>query len=160
MHLKKTVTTGALVVTLLTASTLAIAQHATQDSMQPAKMKSAPNAGNNESAARAPEAILVVFHADWCPSCQALGPKLEKGVMPEVKDESFLVVELDFTDRNSNQGEYMLSALGLGHLWEQFGRKTGFAVLVDAQTKQVIQRYGPQNSTDEMVKGIKQASAD
>ena len=151
MHLKKTVTTGALVVTLLTASTLAIAQHTSQNAMQPAKMK---------SAARAPEAILVVFHADWCPSCQALGPKLEKGVMPEVKDESFLVVELDFTDRNSNQGEYMLSALGLDHLWEQFGRKTGFAVLVDADTKQVIQRYGPQNSADEMVKGIKQASAD
>lgn len=156
MRMNKATLTGALALTLLTASGLAIAQHANTNAMQPSGMKS--NA-QDTNAARAPEAILVVFHADWCPGCQALGPKLEKGVMPEIEGEPYLMVELDFTERESNQGEYMLAALGLDHLWEQFGRKTGFAVLVDAETKQVLHRYSAQNSTEEMVKGIKTATA-
>lgn len=66
------------------------------------------HAVNPRKQAISPACTQPPFTID--PKCQALRPKLEKGVMPEVKDESFLVVELDFTDRNSKNGDHMFLA--------------------------------------------------
>lgn len=143
---------AAAAVTTLAVTGLAFAQQSTQSQMQRAQ-------AHSEAKARSPEVIMVVFHADWCPNCKTLGPKMMKEVFPEIKAEPYLLVKLDLTDRESNQAEYMLSTLGLGNLWEEYGRKTGFALLVDTQTKEVLHTFTANTTSAEMVKGIKAASA-
>lgn len=121
----------------LAAATLALAGLSLAGADQPMSQRGMEHAQQRETA-RSPEVMVVVFHADWCPNCKTLGPKMVNSVFPEIKSEPYLLVKLDFTDSESNQAEYMLSSLGLGKVWEQYGRKTGFALVIDAKTKEVL----------------------
>jgi len=142
--------TAALAATTLAVTGLAFAQHPGHSGMQQTQARA-------DEKARSPEVLVVAFHADWCPACQTLGPKMMKGVFPEIKDEPYLLVKLDLTDRDSNQAEYMLSALGLGNLWEKYGRKTGFALVIDAQTKEVLHTLNASENPEAMVADIRSA---
>lgn len=147
---KAAVLTAALAATTLAITGLAFAQQPGHSGMQHTQTRA-------DAKARSPEVLVVAFHADWCPACQALGPKMMKSVFPEIKDEPYLLVKLDLTDRDSNQAEYMLSALGLGNLWEQYGRKTGFALVIDAQTKEVLHTLNASENPEAMVADIRSA---
>ena len=146
----KATTAAALAATTLAATGLAVAQHSSQQSGQ-------HNRSRAESGARSPEVLVVAFHADWCGKCQTLGPKMMKSVFPEIRDEPYLLVKLDMTDQDSRQPEYMLSALGLGNLWEEYGRKTGFALVIDAETKQVVETLNASESSEAMVSEVRTA---
>lgn len=133
------------------AGTVATAQHAAQPAKGPTSKQP------ERSQARAPKVMVVAFHADWCPGCQALGPKLMNEVIPSVKGEPYLLVKLDQTDRGSAQAEYMLAALGLGHLWSEHGGKTGFALVVDTETKRVLNTFTYNQEPGDMTRALKAA---
>jgi thiol:disulfide interchange protein len=141
---------AALAATTLAVTSLAFAQ-------QPGHSGTQQTETIADAKARAPEVLVVAFHADWCAKCQTLGPKMMQSVFPEIKAEPYLLVKLDLTDRDSNQAEYMLSALGLGNLWEQYGRKTGFALVIDAQTKEVLHTINASENPEAMVADIRSA---
>ncbi len=44
-----------------------------------------------------PEAVALIFHADWCGSCKAMDPKI-KEARKDLGDASALFVVLDLTD--------------------------------------------------------------
>lgn len=145
--------TAALAATTLVITGLAFAQ-------QPGHSGPQQTEAIADAKARAPEVLVVAFHADWCAKCQTLGPKMMKSVFPAIKGEPYLLVKLDFTDPDSNQAEYMLSELGLGNLWEQYGRKTGFALVIDAQTKEVLHTLNASENAEAMVADIRSAIRD
>lgn len=110
-----------------------------------------------QSQARAPKVMVIAFHADWCAGCRVLGPKMMDDVLPSVKGEPLLLVKLDQTDRDSAQAEFMLAALGLGDLWAEYGGKTGFALVVDMETKKVVANLGYKQDPGAMQKSLKAA---
>lgn len=110
-----------------------------------------------QSQARAPKVMVIAFHADWCAGCRVLGPKMMDEVLPSVKGEPLLLVKLDQTDRDSAQAEFMLAALGLGDLWAEYGGKTGFALVVDMETKKVVANLGYKQDPGAMQKSLKAA---
>ena len=105
----------------------------------------------------AAEVFVIAFHADWCGKCRTLGPKLAKDVIPKIKDEPYLFIKLDLTDRNSRQAEYMLAALGLGDIWKTHGRQTGFALVVDAKTQRVLHTLRADAEARDMVRDVRAA---
>jgi hypothetical protein len=115
-------------------------------------------AGENDErspAAAKPDLVAIKFHADWCASCRRMGTLFED-LTTVSENQPVLFTRLDLTDRSSRtQARYLMTMLGLGDVWEQTGagEKTGFIVLVDADTKQVV----GQLSADQDLKQMKAA---
>lgn len=101
------------------------------------------------AAAQAPKVIALAFYADWCPGCKALSPKLME-VMQNSAAQPCLFVKLDQTDKESHQAEYMLAALGYGDLWKENAGKTGYVLLVNTKSKQVVSTLTSDQSTEAM----------
>jgi len=93
---------------------------------------------DDENVAAPPEVIALKFHADWCGSCRAMGPIFtDLGNKFDTKPVLFL--ELDHTSEPSRrQAEYLAAALGLQEVWEENGGTTGFILLIDANTREVL----------------------
>jgi thiol-disulfide isomerase/thioredoxin len=85
-----------------------------------------------------PEVIALKFHADWCGSCRAMGPVFtDLGNKFDTKPVLFL--ELDHTSEPSRrQAEYLAAVLGLQEVWKKDGGSTGFILLIDADTHEVL----------------------
>lgn len=97
-----------------------------------------------------PEIIAVKFHADWCGSCKAMGPVFEE-LQAKYDQQPVLFVVFDQTrEFNRRQSQYLADALDLEDVWDEHGGKTGFVLLIDAETKKVIERLGYEQSLKEM----------
>lgn len=104
--------------------------------------------------AERPELILVDHYADWCGKCQALKAPLE-AALDELADEPVLFVKFDFTDKHTKQqAEFLAAELGLDDEWNDFGGKTGFIVVIDTETREIVDRLRSTDS-DELVMKIK-----
>jgi len=90
--------------------------------------------------ALSPQALAVLFYADWCASCKELDPKI-KQARKALPDAPVLFTRLDLTDETTRRQAGMLAdALGLREIYAEFGGKTGFLLLVDPQTGAIIDR--------------------
>ncbi len=112
--------------------------------------------GTRAEAARTPRVIALTFYADWCATCRVVEPRLEE-VFGGFSDQPLLTVKLDKSDRDSKQAEYMLAALGLGELWREHAGKTGYVLLVDAETKRVVDTLTRAHDTQTMTSKLRQA---
>jgi len=92
------------------------------------------------AASQKPEVIGVLFYADWCGSCKVLDPAIEKARgKSDLDNNPILFVRLDLTNATTrHQSELMAQTLGMGDFYEKNAGKTGFMLLVDADTKEVI----------------------
>lgn len=88
--------------------------------------------------ARDAKLIAVKFHADWCGKCKSLEKPLAE-LRTLAAEDAVLFLTVDLTDpKNTRQAEYLLSAIGAAGLWEEYGRKTGFVLVLDAGNKKVV----------------------
>ncbi len=94
------------------------------------------------SADQKPEVLGILFYADWCGSCKILDPEIEKARgKSDLDNDAILFVRLDLTDATRrHQSELMAHALGVGDFYQENGGATGFMLLVDAETKEVISK--------------------
>lgn len=101
-----------------------------------------------------PELIAVKFHADWCGKCQAMKPA-HKSVRQAYAEKPVLFVTLDLTEpADVHQAEYLMAELNMGRIWSDIGRKTGFVILVDAESREPIGRLTSQMGEQEMSDAI------
>jgi len=102
------------------------------------------------AAADGPELIAAKFHADWCGSCKAMGPVFEE-LQAKFDTQPVLYITLDQTrDHQRQQAAWLAGQLGLGQVWAEHGGKTGFILLIDAETKAVVARL----SRDQDIKAM------
>lgn len=96
-------------------------------------------AGEKDKMAKAAPAVIAVkFHADWCGSCKAMDGVFEE-MQAKFDTKPVLYVTLDHTrEFNRKQSKFMAQSLGLDDVWAKHGGKTGFILLIDGKTREVI----------------------
>jgi len=105
-----------------------------------------------------PELVAATFSSAWCSACKILEPRLSK-VIPEFANRPVKFVELDFTFGQRSEIADQAQAEGLGHIYPQFKGATGFTLLVDADSGEIIDSLTINHSTRAMRAALAQALA-
>jgi len=114
-------------------------------------------------SANGPEIIAIKFHADWCGYCKARGSVFEE-LQAKYDQQPVLYETFDQTRQfKRTQSRYMAHAMDLGNVWEDHGGKTGFILLIDADSREVIQKLTHEQNLKQMgaavQKSVRRASA-
>lgn len=100
--------------------------------------------GPPSEASRPVEASKVAavrVHADWCPNCRALDPKVEQVAASENWD-GVTFVRIDYTRRDKDAVFAEADALGIGEaIRAQFPKsvKTGLLLIIDIDSQTVVE---------------------
>jgi len=87
-----------------------------------------------------PKLLAVKFHADWCRVCRAMGPAFED-LENKLDGSKVLFVKLDFTNNLTKAQANMLGEeLGIAPVMNNYKRKTGFILLIDPNSKKVLDK--------------------
>lgn len=105
-----------------------------------------------------PEVIAVTFASAWCSSCKILQPRLAK-VIPDFADKPVKFVELDFTYGQRGAIEDKARAEGLADIYPDFKGATGFTLLVDYDTGEIIDSLTINHTQPAMRAALAQALA-
>lgn len=104
-----------------------------------------------------PELVVVKFHADWCGSCKAMGDTFGD-LTSKLDSEPVLFVELDqTTTAGREQSGYLMQAMGGGTVWDEFGGKTGFILIINPADMSVVGKLTKDMGFKDMVKAIEAA---
>ena len=107
-----------------------------------------------------PAVYAVVFTAEWCGRCKVLEPKLMPVMQSMMEDEAVQFVMLDFTNRESTAtSEETASALDLDEIYDANKGKTGFVLLVDAGSGEILDRILSTDDSDGIRAKIRSAVA-
>jgi len=107
---------------------------------------------------RAPEVVAVTFASAWCSSCKILEPRLAE-VIPDFADKPVKFVELDFTFGQRAELEEKAKAEGLDEIYPRFKGATGFTLLVDTDTHEIIDSLTINHSENAMRAALARAIA-
>jgi len=105
-----------------------------------------------------PEIVAATFASAWCSSCKILEPRLAR-VTPEFAGKPVKFVKLDFTFGQRGEVAELAEKEGLGELYPQYKGATGFTLLVDAQSGEIIDTLTMNHSQQAMRAAIAQAIA-
>lgn len=98
--------------------------------------------------------IGVKMDAEWCGKCKVLNPKLNN-VLPEFKDEEILFLKFNMTDDFTIQQSALLAErLNLSQLFEEHKGSTGYMVLLNADTGEVLHTLRSDQSEEELIADI------
>lgn len=87
-----------------------------------------------------PKLMALKFHADWCGSCKAMGPVFSD-LQNKLDGKPVLFYQLDFTNNTTRHQAYLMaSALDVDNIVKE-NSGTGFILLIDANSKKVIQKF-------------------
>ena len=112
--------------------------------------------GEEGSSDVKPAVYGVMMYADWCGSCKALDPKIAQARKEANLDqEDILFVRWDLTDEvTSHQAEMMAAVLGLSDLYKTNAGKTGFMLLVDADSGEKLAQLTMKHEATEIAAKI------
>lgn len=84
-----------------------------------------------------PEIIAATFSSAWCAACAVLEPKLAR-VTPAFASAPVAFVKFDFSFGPRDETREAAERFGLEGLYERNKGATGFTVLVDADTGEIV----------------------
>lgn len=106
---------------------------------------------------KAPEIMVTKFYADWCGSCKEMKPAFD-AFLNATEEEPTLYVHFDLTDDQTRQkSAYLAHSMGLSDIYKANAGKTGYALLVDADSKKVLDRLTKEMSKDQMLNALSEA---
>lgn len=107
----------------------------------------------------ASQIAAVRVHADWCPNCRALDPKLERVIASDVWD-GVTFVRIDYTRRDRDAVFAEADSLGIGEAIRTHfagGIKTGLLLLVDIDSQAVVDTMTHRETEAAITARIRQA---
>ena len=108
--------------------------------------------------AEKPQVIGMLFYADGCASCKVLEPKL-KEVVREFQGQGILFTRFDLTDEFTKDQSALYAAwVDLDEVYRD-NPKTGFMLLINPKTKNVLGTLAKNQSPEELRKNIQTALA-
>lgn len=111
-----------------------------------------------QSAVGAPQLIAASFTSAWCSSCRILEPRLAEA-MPAFKDSPIEFVEFDFTFGETEALAARAAEQGLARVYDANKGATGFTVLVDARSGEIIDTLTMNFSVADIKGALKRALA-
>jgi len=85
-----------------------------------------------------PEVVGLMFYSDTCGSCKILDPKIES-VKKDYTTKPILFATLDHSNEGSkNQAALLAEALGLNEIYAAQEKASGFMLLINPQSGEVI----------------------
>ena len=105
-----------------------------------------------------PEIIAATFSSAWCSSCKILKPRLAD-VIPDFSEAPVKFVEFDFTFGQRAEIFNQAKEDGLEEIYPRFKGATGFTLLVDADTGEIVDMLTIRHSKKAMRAVIAQAVA-
>ena len=109
----------------------------------------------------AADIAAVRIHADWCPNCRALDPKLEAAKAELGDDLTIRYIRLDYTKRNKAKLWEAADEAGIREPLQSYlgdKVKTGLLILINEETGEVVGKASSDFSEAEL-KGALQAAA-
>lgn len=105
-----------------------------------------------ETAMAKPALYAVAFHADWCGSCKVLEPQVIKARgKSDLDNQNVLFVTLDLTDKTTrHQSGLMADALGIGDFYKENNGKTGFVLLVNSATGEMLGKLSKEMDSNQI----------
>ncbi len=105
-----------------------------------------------------PEIVAATFSSAWCSSCKILEPRLSD-IIPDFVDQPVKFVKLDFTFGQRADIQEQAEAEGLGEIYPRFKGATGFTLLIDHETGEILDSLTINHSKKAMRAAIAQAVA-
>lgn len=101
--------------------------------------------------------VALKFYADWCGSCKAMATTYQE-FQDKFDTQPVLHVVLDHTNEyDRKQSAYLATSLGLSKVWAKYGYKTGFILLINAKTGEVINTLTKNHDLKQMGKALQAA---
>jgi hypothetical protein len=102
--------------------------------------------------------IIVINTASWCPACKKNGSRVEKEVISSfMGNTAYAIVVNDLSNEASiKSSEPAIVANGLADLLKK-NKSTGYILLVDANTKQILSKVSVKEDSETLLQSIKVA---
>lgn len=134
---------------------------ATAFSLVPLAACAAPTEPPSEASrpVESSQVAAVRVHADWCPNCKALDPKVS-AVQSSAEWEGVSFVRIDYTRRDRAAVYAEADQLGIGDAIRTYfagGIKTGLLLLVDVESQTVVDVLTSKASEAEIAERLRAA---
>ena len=106
-----------------------------------------------------PELVAATFASAWCSACKVLKPRVV-AVMDDFAASPVSFIELDFTFGERDDIRERAVQAGFAAVYDRFKGATGFTLLIDAETGEVIDTLTMNHSRDAMRQAIAGALAE
>ena len=101
-----------------------------------------------------PEVYVVMFTADWCAPCRIVEPRLNQALLT-LNDPGIEYVSIDISKGNGDLNAHTVFDRGLVPQYNRWLGVTGFAAIVDGDTKQTLGCVNLTYDTQSMTAHIK-----
>ncbi|PHS40253.1 MAG: hypothetical protein COA91_04570 [Robiginitomaculum sp.] len=89
-------------------------------------------------AQQRPDMYVVMFRADWCTPCKVVEPNLQQA-LTTLGDPGIQYINIDVTDSlRSERSAHMAFDAAISSQYNQWYGLTGFAAMIDADTKNTL----------------------
>jgi len=84
-----------------------------------------------------PDVYVVMFRADWCAPCKIVEPRLNQA-LTSLRDPRIEYVNIDISRGNGDMNAHTVFDRGLVTQYNSWMGITGFAAIIDGDTKQTL----------------------
>jgi thiol-disulfide isomerase/thioredoxin len=89
------------------------------------------------SMAKTPDVYVVMFRADWCAPCKIVEPALGQA-LSKLRDPGIEYVNIDISRGNGDLNAHTVFDRGLVKQYNSWMGVTGFAAIIDGDTKRTL----------------------
>jgi len=89
------------------------------------------------SMAKTPDVYVVMFRADWCAPCKVVEPALGQA-LSKLRDPGIEYVNIDISRGNGDLNAHTVFDRGLVKQYNSWMGVTGFAAIIDGDTKRTL----------------------
>jgi len=98
--------------------------------------------------------LAVEFLADWCPACRALTARVDP-LKTSYETRGVRFTTFDMTSEKTRRlAASQAEALGLGAVWNQYGDRSAFVLLIDPSTHKVVGQLDLSQSEEAMTRTL------